>query len=59
MATKETLKTDIDQLPEASLEAVDRFIKSLTRPPGDRAPLSGFKLGGHFDKVSIRDQAYE
>lgn len=59
MTTKDSIKKDIDQLPENLLGQVDRFIRSLIRPPRDLKPLSGYKLGGYFDKVSIREQAYE
>ena len=59
MATKESIKNEIDLLPDHLLEPLDRYIQTLIRIPRERAPLSGYKLGGHFDKVSIREEAYE
>ena len=59
MRTKESIKNEIDQLPDHLLEPLDRYLQTLIRIPRDRKPLSGYKLGGHFDKVSIREQAYE
>ena len=59
MTTRDSIKKEIDQLPENLLDQAGRLIHSLIRPPRDRKPLSGYKLGGYFDKVSIREQAYE
>ncbi len=59
MATRDSIKKEIDQLPENLLGQVDQLIRSLVRPPRARKPISGYKLGGHFDKVPIREQSYE
>ncbi|MDQ6632942.1 MAG: hypothetical protein M3Y82_14500 [Verrucomicrobiota bacterium] len=59
MTTKDFVKKEIDQLPENLVIEVDRFIKSLTRNRRDRKPLPTLKLGGQFDHVNIREQAYE
>lgn len=59
MITKDSLKKDIDELPEDLLGQAGRFIHSLVRVPRERKPLSGYKLGGYFDKLSIREQPYE
>ncbi|MEO6033898.1 MAG: hypothetical protein ABIQ35_01455 [Verrucomicrobiota bacterium] len=59
MINRDSLKQEIDRLPEDSLSQLERFLRSLARPLRERKPLSGYKLGGYFDKVSIRDQAYE
>ena len=59
MTTRDSIKKEIDQLPEDLLGQLERFLRSLTRPSRERKPLSDYKLGGFFDKISIRDQAYE
>jgi len=59
MTTKDSIKQQVDQLPEDLLGKVERFIQSLVRPARSRNPLSGYKLGGRFDKISIRENAYE
>jgi len=60
-ATKEEIKKTIDELPQSMLARVAQFIRSLaeSKKSIERKPLPTYQLGGKFDDVNIRSQAYD
>lgn len=59
MITKEKLKAEIDRLPENLLEEVYEFINSIRSIRPKERKLRSYKLRGQFDKINIRERAYE
>lgn len=59
MITKEKLKAEIDRLPENLLEEVYEFINSIRSIRPKARKLRSYKLRGQFDKINIRERAYE
>mgnify|MGYP005662467149 CR=1 FL=1 len=59
MITKETLKAEIDKLPDNLLEEVYKFINSIRTLRSEKRKLHTFKLKGQFDDINIRESAYE
>ena len=60
MITKETIKKEVDKLPDSMLEVVYKLLKSLThtQAKGDRK-WTARNFEGKFDAADIRTAAYE
>ena len=57
---KESIKKEIEDLPENALERLYKFIRSLKNSKPDKScDLPSYSLKGQFDDVDIRSQAYE
>ena len=60
MITRDWLKSEIDQLPDAVLQEVQVYLQFLkARHPIEKRKRPSFKLNGRFDEVDIRPQAYQ
>ena len=59
MITKEQVKQEIDQLPDDVMEQIYVFICSIKPKKSFKKPIRSFKLKGQFDKMDIRELAYE
>lgn len=60
MITRDLLKSEIDQLPDAALKEVQAYLQFLkTIRPAEKRKRPSFKLNGQFDEVHIRQQAYD
>ena len=59
MITKKTFKAEIDKPPENLLEDVYNFINAIKTTKSKKKTLHTFNLKGQFDKVNIRESAYE
>ncbi|MBI2966611.1 MAG: hypothetical protein HYY40_02200 [Bacteroidetes bacterium] len=59
MSTKEKIKNEIDNLPEAFLKKVYEYIYSIKTVNSKRLPVRTFHLKGQYDKINIRQKAYE
>ncbi|WP_027371185.1 hypothetical protein [Desulfovermiculus halophilus] len=59
MTTKERVKQEIDQMPEELVENVFNFIEYSIKKQTDKKQLHTYKLNGAFDKIDIREKAYE
>jgi len=59
MTTKAKIKKEIERMPDKLLEKVYRYINNLKTNPDTPKPISTFKLKGKFDKVNVREKAYE
>jgi len=59
MNTKEKIKEKIDQLPEEKLQEIDAYLDRLLKGKKRTDGLPTFNLGGKFDNMDIRKEAYE
>ncbi len=59
MTTKEKIQQELDELPDELLEKVHQYLTALKKKPGKRKKIKTYKLGGRFDNLDIRRQAYE
>lgn len=59
MTTKEKLKREIDQLNDDLIEEIYRIINNLKRKNRKKREIHTYKLGGIFDDLKIRQEAYE
>jgi hypothetical protein len=59
MTTKEKLKREIDQLNDDLIEDIYRIINDLKRKKTKKREIHTYKLGGIFDDLNIRQEAYE
>ena len=60
MSTKEKIQLELEKLSEQDLEKVSQFINELKNKKGKRTQhLKTFNLGGKFDNIDIRKEAYE
>lgn len=59
MNTKEKIKEKIDQLPEGKLQEIDTYLDRLLQGKKRTDGLPTFDLGGKFDHIDIRKEAYE
>lgn len=60
MTTKEKIKKNLDELPEDLIEQIYQFVESIK--PKNSLPkkrIQTFHLNGQFDKINIRQSAYE
>ena len=58
MLTKQTVKKEIDKIPDCLLEDILQFLTALKKK-NPKKKIHTFKLKGQFDKMNIRDRAYE
>lgn len=59
MITKETVKQEIDKIPDYLLEDVLEFIGNIKNENTLRRQVHTYKLKGKFDNLNIRAKAYE
>ena len=60
MEIKEQIKRKIDQIPEELLPGLIAYLERLIRKEQKELhDLPSFHLGGKFDKVDVRSEAYE
>lgn len=59
MTTKEKLKKEIDQLNDDLIEDIYRMIHNLKRNKTKKRQIQTYHLGGLFDDLNIRQEAYE
>lgn len=60
MSTKEKIHQELEKLSEQDLEKVSQFINNLKSKKEKRTQhLKTFNLGGKFDNIDIRKEAYE
>ena len=60
MSTKEKIQQELEKLSEQDLEKVSQLINELKSKKGRRTQhLKTFNLGGKFDNIDIRKEAYE
>ena len=59
MTTKEKLKKEIDRLNDDLIEDIYRIINNLKRKRTKKREIRTYKLGGIFDDLNIRQEAYE
>ena len=59
MITKDTVKKEIDTMPDELLEEVYKFIHAVKGAKTKKGRIHTFKLNGSFDQLDIREKAYE
>lgn len=59
MITKEKIKRKIDRIPQNLLEKVDEYIDTIIKEKINNRKFHTYKLKGQFDKINIREKAYE
>lgn len=60
MITKETIKKEVDKLPDNLLDVVYKLLKNLTNTPGKGDKhWTTRNFEGKFDAADIRTAAYE
>jgi hypothetical protein len=59
MIPKEKIKQEIDQIPDELAEKVLDFIRYLKRTKQRKKSIRSFKLNGAYDRMNIRERAYE
>lgn len=59
MSTKDKLKKEIDKLTAEQLEKVLNYVAKLKPQRTKKIQLHTHSLKGHFDKIDIRQKAYE
>ncbi len=59
MTTKEKLKREIDRMNDDLIEDIYRIINNLKIKRTQRRKIHTYKLGGIFDDLNLRREAYE
>jgi len=59
MTTKEKVIKEIDTMPDELVEEVYKFIHTVKGAKTKKARIHTFKLNGCFDRIDIREKAYE
>ena len=63
VVTKDIVKQEIDRLPDDVIEQIYVFLHTIQvkerRKPRIKRQIRTFKLHGQFDRVNIRELAYE
>lgn len=60
MITRDSIKSEIDNLPEEALQEVQTFLRQWhAKPPARKRKRPAFKLNGQFDNLDLRREAYE
>ncbi|NUO78819.1 DUF2281 domain-containing protein [candidate division KSB1 bacterium] len=60
MITRDSIKSEIDKLPEEALQEVQAFLHFLkVKPSVEKRKRPAFKLNGQFDNLDVRREAYE
>ena len=57
--SKDSIKEEVDKLPDSVLERLHKFIRTLAKKEQKAMKLKSLNLGGHFDDADIRSAAYE
>ena len=59
MNTVDQLKKELKDLPEETLDELDRYIHVLRRHDRRRKKLPTYHLQGRYDTIAMRNAAYE
>ena len=59
MQIKEKLKKEIDQMPEALLYQVQKYLDTIKTIDTQKRKIRSLHLNGQYDNVNIRQKAYE